>query len=229
MEQPKRKAIRLTEYDYAAPGAYFITICTQDRRCILSDVAVGADSIRPEPADKPIALRPYGEIVDQAVRRIPEHYPHISVDNYVIMPNHIHILLQIHADKSGRILSAPTISTVIGQMKRWASRHSGTPLWQKSFHEHVIRNEEDYRQIWQYIDTNPAKWAEDRYYMVLFQVRVSGRTTGAWSRDGGRMISAPTEEARTAPFPPGMAKTALFSLLLPFPTEAVVRLRRGPH
>ncbi len=53
---------------------------------------------------------------------------------------------------------------VIGQMKRWASKQSGIPLWQKSFHEHVIRNENDCREIWEYVENNPAKWAEDRYY-----------------------------------------------------------------
>ena len=62
------------------------------------------------------------------------------------------------------MISAPTINTVIGQMKRWASKQIGTSIWQKSFHEHIIRNEQDYREIWAYIENNPAKWAEDRYY-----------------------------------------------------------------
>ncbi len=62
------------------------------------------------------------------------------------------------------MISAPTVSTVVGQMKRWASRQAGAALWQKSYHEHVIRNENDYREIWEYIEANPAKWAEDRYY-----------------------------------------------------------------
>ena len=62
------------------------------------------------------------------------------------------------------MISAPTVSTVVGQMKRWASRQAGTALWQKSYHEHVIRNENDYREIWEYVDTNPARWAYDRYF-----------------------------------------------------------------
>ena len=80
------------------------------------------------------------------------------------MPNHIHLILQIHCVEDGRMISAPTISTVVGQMKRWIYRQAGTALWQKSYHEHVIRNENDYRDIWEYIENNPIRWAEDRYY-----------------------------------------------------------------
>ena len=160
MDLPKRKQIRLREYDYSAPGAYFVTICTHDRRCILSSIAVGAAISRP--AD--VHLSNCGEIVALAIRNIPTAYSNVSIDHYVIMPNHVHMILRIHGDESGRILSAPTVSTVVGQMKRWASRQAGFGLWQKSYHEHVIRNEDDYRQIREYIDTNPAKWAEDRYY-----------------------------------------------------------------
>ena len=160
MEPPKRKQIRLSDYDYSAPGAYFVTICTADRRRILSDIAVGAAISRPPE----VSLTRYGEIVDKAIRNIPRVYPVLSVEKYVIMPNHMHMILRIHADESGRLIAAPTVSQVIGQMKRWASKEAGILLWQKSFHEHVIRGEEDFREIWRYIGENPAKWAQDRYY-----------------------------------------------------------------
>ena len=160
MTLPKRKPIRLPTYDYSAPGAYFVTICTADRRCILSDITVGAAISRPQE----VSLTGYGEIVDKAIRDIPSVYPMLSVEKYVIMPNHVHALLRIHADESGRLIAAPTISRVVGQMKRRASSEAGVPLWQKSYHEHVIRSERDYREIWEYIDENPAKWAQDRYY-----------------------------------------------------------------
>ena len=160
MDLPQRKQLRLPDYDYSAPGAYFVTICTRDRRCILSDVTVGAAISRPPE----VRLTRYGEIVDLAIRNIPSVYPSVSVDHYVIMPNHIHLILQIHCVEDGRMISAPTISTVVGQMKRWISRQAGTALWQKSYHEHVIRNENDYRDIWEYIENNPIRWAEDRYY-----------------------------------------------------------------
>ena len=80
------------------------------------------------------------------------------------MPNHIHMILSINRDESGRLIAAPTISTIIGQMKRWISKQTGRGLWQKSFHEHVIRGEKDYREIWNYIENNPVRWAEDDYY-----------------------------------------------------------------
>ena len=98
MDLPKRKQIRLPEYDYSAPGAYFVTICTADRRRILSEIAVGAATSRPPDESSCVNLTSYGEIVDRAVQNIPSAYPHISVENYVIMPNHVHLLLSVHAD-----------------------------------------------------------------------------------------------------------------------------------
>ena len=160
MALPKRKQIRLHQYDYSSPGAYFVTICTKDRRCILSDVAVGAATSRPPE----LRLTAYGEIVDSAIKSIPAIYPAVFIDNYVIMPNHVHLILRMCDTGNGRQIAAPTVSTVIGQLKRWASIQAKSALWQKSYHEHVIRGENDYREIWEYIESNPAKWAEDRYY-----------------------------------------------------------------
>ena len=161
MDLPKRKQIRLPDYDYSAPGAYFVTICTRDRRCILSDVTVGAAISRPPE----LHLTAYGEIVDSAIKSIPAIYPAVFIDNYVIMPNHVHLILRINTDNDGRQIAAPTLISVIGQMKRWASMRAGSALWQKSYHEHVIRNKKDYQEIWEYIVNNPARWVKDRYYI----------------------------------------------------------------
>ena len=84
------------------------------------------------------------------------------VDKYVVMPNHIHMLLRIEGGPPRA--SAPTVSDAVGALKRLVNRRIGHDIWQRSFHEHVIRNEQDYREIWEYIDQNPAKWVEDRYY-----------------------------------------------------------------
>ena len=159
MELPKRKPNRLSFYDYSTPGAYFITICVKGKRCLLGHI-VGASIARP-PA---VSLSHYGVIVDLAIREIPSHYPAISVDHYVVMPNHIHLLLQINADTNGRPMVAPTISTVVQQLKGVITKQIGDSIWQKLFHDHVVRNEHDYRKIWEYIDTNPAKWQEDCFY-----------------------------------------------------------------
>jgi len=87
---PKRKSPRLKEYDYSTTGAYFLTICTQNRKNILSKI-VGEGSPLPQ-------LLPYGEIADRQIQKISEEYPEVSVDCYVIMPNHIHILLSVAKD-----------------------------------------------------------------------------------------------------------------------------------
>lgn len=159
MELPTRKPNRLKYYDYSTPGAYFITVCTKDRGCIFWD-AVGASIARPQ---NPV-LSQHGKIVDEAIREIPLHYPAVSVDHYAVMPNHIHLLLQINTDANGRPMVAPTISRVVQQMKGTITKRIGHPVWQKLFHDYVIRGEKDYLKIWEYIDNNPARWKEDCFY-----------------------------------------------------------------
>ena len=154
---PNRKQIRIKNYDYATPGAYFITVCTANLKKIFWH-GVGADIIRPEN----LPLSTSGKIAEQAVLQIASHYENVSVDKYCIMPDHIHLILRIESNVNGRILSAPTISTVIGSMKRWVSKQIGNPIWQKSFYEHGIRNQQDYDEIWTYIDNNPLKYALNR-------------------------------------------------------------------
>ena len=159
MDLPNRTPNRLPDFDYSTPGAYFITICTQNRKCILWR-DVGASIARPKTA----LLSKYGAIIDASIRAIPLHYPAVSVDHYVIMPNHIHLLLQINTDANGRPMVAPTISTVIQQLKGVVTKKIGKPIWQKLYHDHVIRGEADYLKIWEYIDNNPTKWEEDCFY-----------------------------------------------------------------
>ena len=155
-----RKNNRLAEYDYSSAGAYFITLCTKDKLQIFWSNFVGADIIRPQDKNH---LSKCGLVADKVISDIPLHYPNVTVDKYVIMPNHIHMLLTIH-ETDGRIISAPTISTVIGQMKRQISKLLGQSIWQKSFHDHIIRNQADYDSVWQYIDENPQKWQTDPFY-----------------------------------------------------------------
>lgn len=159
MTLPVRKQNRLMMYDYSQPNAYFLTICTNKRKNLFwTNYAANADW----PENVP--LTGIGVIARNTIEKIPEHYPSISVDRYVIMPNHIHLLLQIHADDSGRSMIAPTVSTVVRMMKSEVSRQAGFAVWQKGFYDHVIRNEEDYRGIWNYIEGNPGKWTEDKLY-----------------------------------------------------------------
>ena len=159
MELPKRKQNRLTEYDYSTPNAYFITVCTHNRKNLFwKDIEAAIDC----PGNIPLTM--LGMITNQVIHNIPNHYPAITVDHAVIMPNHIHLLLQIHTDADGRPLAAPTVSTVINQIKGVVSKKAGFSVWQKGFYDHVIRGEQDYRDIWNYIEGNPGKWAEDTLY-----------------------------------------------------------------
>ena len=122
---------------------------------------VGAIIDRP----KNVPLINLGIIAQRSIENIPKYYPAISVDHYVIMPNHIHLLLQINTDVNGRSMIAPTISTVVRLMKGAVSKQAGFTVWQKGFYDHVIRNGNDYQDIWNYIEGNPSKWAEDKLYI----------------------------------------------------------------
>ena len=159
MELPKRNPNRIPQFDYSTPGAYFVPICNKNRQNIFWG-NVGASIARPQTP----RLSHAGQIVEQAIQNIEHYYPAITLDHYVVMPNHIHLLLQINTDENGRPMVAPTISTVIQQMKGYVTKQLGRFIWQKLFHDHVIRNENDYRIIWEYIENNPVQWELDCFY-----------------------------------------------------------------
>lgn len=156
----QRKKNRLTDYDYSKPGAYFITICTDKHKCLFWRKNEHP-LLKPEYTKQ---LSEYGKLVDKAIKDIPDHYPFVSVDKYVVMPNHIHILLRINTDENGRPMVAPTISTVIQQAKGVISKKIGYSVWQKLYYDHVVRNSVDYQEIWNYIDQNPLNWKKDKFY-----------------------------------------------------------------
>ena len=163
---PQRKQIRLKYYNYSEQGYYFITICTKDRKQILSKIisnsgkknikSVGANCVRPQ-----IQLSVIGKMLDKEINKISNIYKNIIIDEYVIMPNHIHLIIAI---KYGRTQFAPTISRIIKQYKGSVTKKLGYNIWQKSFYEHIIRNEKEYYKIVEYIQKNPLKWEEDKYY-----------------------------------------------------------------
>ena len=155
-ELPKRKNIRLQGYDYSSTGYYFITICVKEGHEVLSSIDVGARIARPSK----ICIA-----VESAIQKIGEKYETVILDKYVIMPNHIHMILVLKStDNNGRAMRAPTISTIINQFKGYVTKQIGFSIWQKLFHDHIIRDEADYRRICQYIDENPMRWTEDKYY-----------------------------------------------------------------
>ena len=172
MEFPKRKRVRLKDYDYSRAGMYFVTICTQNRRCILSQITpprfAGAEMVGRGLAPAAVRLTDCGRLVENELIALTERYPSVAIEKYVIMPNHFHglICLRETAGASPR----PTLIQVLGTFKSLTTRHwnaksgqSGSSLWQSGYHEHVIRDENDFLRHWTYIDSNPARWAEDEY------------------------------------------------------------------
>ena len=157
---PVRKIIRIPDYDYSTPGAYFITICTQNREKLFWSGRRGelrspaGDHRSPLPAE----LTHVGMIVEKEIEKLSTVYNAISVDKYCIMPDHIHMIIRIDTDKDGQTQFAPTISRVIKQFKGSITKQVGKPIWQKSFYDHGIRNQQDYDEIWQYIENNPLKY-----------------------------------------------------------------------
>ena len=149
---PMRKKNRLATFDYSSVGAYFVTICVANRCHILWN-----DADTPVTTIEDIHLNHIGLIVQQGIEQINIRYPHIHVEKFCIMPDHIHLLLLFMPDKNGRQIAAPTLSSVVGQLKRWVSMQLGFSIWQKSFYDRIIRNDAGFREVWQYIDENPLK------------------------------------------------------------------------
>ena len=166
----KRKDIRLKQYDYSSPGAYFVTICTENRKNyfwngdlepnVFTWCSVGANCVRP----KNLPLSDTGIVVLEELERWNKTYPAVSLYSYVIMPNHLHIMVVILADEYGRPQVAPTLDRMVKQFKGAVTKKLGKSIWQKSFIEHVIRNKEDYEIRSNYIYSNPVHWCYDELY-----------------------------------------------------------------
>jgi len=156
---PKRKPTRLKGYDYSTPGAYFITICTQDRKELLSEIIVGDDVGIVQQNN----LSKIGLICDKYINNINNKYENVTVDKYVIMPNHIHLIIFLHGTMRA---SSPTknTETIIRSFKTMVTKEIGTSIWQRSYHDHIIRGDKDYQKIWEYIDTNVIRWKNDCFY-----------------------------------------------------------------
>lgn len=138
-----------------------MTICTQDRRCILSDICVGRGL---GPAE--VRLTPCGEIAEKQLIDLERRYPAVHIDKYVIMPDHVHAIVRLDEQAAGAS-PRPTLVDVICAYKSLTSRLCrklipAPKIFQTSFHDHVIRNETDYREVWAYIDGNPAAWQADK-------------------------------------------------------------------
>jgi putative transposase len=172
-----RRSIRWQDYDYTASGAYFVTICTHAKTCLFGEITDGMMSVNE-----------WGEIAKDCWSAIPEHFPITILDAFVVMPNHFHSILVIKADQ-GMARHASTNATPLSQSRQFAKpiaqslptivgafksavtkrinrlgNDPSSPIWQRNYHEHIIRDHERYEFIRAYIETNPQRWAEDSLY-----------------------------------------------------------------
>lgn len=165
-----RRSIQLKIYDYSQPGAYFITICTNNHQCTFGEVVNGK-----------MILNGYGKIAQQCWLGIPKHFPNVELDKFVIMPNHIHGIIVIHSDVGAPLAGvqnneagaspAPTVGNIIGAYKSIVVnrclkifKENGLymrKIWQRNYYEHIIRNEYELNKIREYIVNNPLKWELD--------------------------------------------------------------------
>ena len=160
MDFYSRKRTRLEGYDYSTPGAYFLTICTLQKQNLLGKIVGGGDLDAPK-----VRLSRVGRTAEKYIIAA-KSMPGVRVDKFVIMPNHIHIILFVEEILGTSRSPSPTNAVIprfVGAFKRYCHQKEGK-IFQRSYHDHIIRGEVDYQKIWQYIDTNPLRWAEDCFY-----------------------------------------------------------------
>ena len=184
--EQRRRSIRLRGYDYSQPGTYFVTICTRNSEYLFGDIVDGE-----------MVLNEAGWIARRGWQDIPVHFPHVELDEWVIMPNHLHGIVTIRVDpvRRGTACRAPTaerfgkavtgsIPTIIRSFKSAITKRMnelwntpGAKVWQRNYWEHVVRNERELHRIREYIIDNPTKWESDRLYGPP-----SESSTMAWER-----------------------------------------------
>jgi len=146
-----RRSIRLVGYDYSQSGAYFITICTPNRECIFGEIV-----------DRVMNYNELGNIARSYWQNLARHHPNIAIDEWIVMPNHLHGIIIIHE-------SSKPISEIIRGFKTFSARpinkyldRKGYPLWQRNYYEHIIRSEDELNNVRQYMINNPTNWDTDK-------------------------------------------------------------------
>jgi putative transposase len=169
-----RRSIRLKDYDYAQAGAYFVTVCTHNRECLFGEII-----------DAEMRLSEYGQIVVASWQDIPRHFDCVELDAFVVMPNHLHGNLTIIDDVGAKHFSAElppknasplqphgtqsnSLGAILQNFKSVSTRKinqardtQGAPVWQRNYHEHIVRNEREWNAIREYVANNPANWLKD--------------------------------------------------------------------
>ena len=171
-ERHHRRSLRLPKYDYASVGKYFITICAYQRQCLFGEILGGE-----------MQSSEFGEVVQRCWQAIPIHFPNVQLDEFVVMPNHIHgVIFITDSDRRGMALPCPydrkfgkpiagSLPTIIGSFKSAVTKHINqirnmpeTPVWQRNYYEHIIRNETALQHVQHYIQSNPLAWKQDQLH-----------------------------------------------------------------
>ena len=144
---PARKSPRMQHYDYSSPNYYFVTICTHNKQCIFGN---------------PGQLNRRGFLAEHGILEIGKHFTNVRIDKYAVMPNHVHMILVLEPGSAALLI-------ILGQYKSYVTKqiHAEEPelrMWQASYHDHVIRNQKSYENIWLYIHANPANWEKDCFF-----------------------------------------------------------------
>ena len=177
--RPQRKSTRLKDYDYSQSGVYFVTLCTHNRLHLFGEIT-----------DGDMVLNDWGEIVSYEWQRTTVVRPYVELDAFVVMPNHFHAILLIVDDhtipqratqrvaptdnvskpKISQTLQPASLGAIVGQFKSVVTKRirqltdAQDIIWQRNYHDHIIRNESDLNRIREYVQTNPARWEADTFY-----------------------------------------------------------------
>jgi REP element-mobilizing transposase RayT len=190
-----RHSIRLREYDYSNAGAYFVTVCTQNRECLFGKIVDGK-----------VILNDAGRMVESIWNELDQHYKGIETDESVVMPNHFHgIIVLVGAglalpridtmirQNQGAASSAPTLGDIVRTFKSKSTIYinrllvrTGQRLWQRNYYEHIIRNEDELNRLREYIVNNPAQWGFDNENPDRVKtINADGKGNPAWMTCSG--------------------------------------------
>jgi putative transposase len=157
--RPKRRSIRLREYDYSQSGAYFVTVCVRNRECLLGEIAGGA-----------MLMNRFGLATASTLEWLKERYAYVDLDEWILMPNHVHAIILIDGRDVGAVREPPVkpLGSLVGAFKTVSSKKinqmrgtAGQMVWQRNYYEHVIRSESELERIRDYIYSNPQAWVSD--------------------------------------------------------------------
>ena len=147
-EHPSRKPNRMAGKNYNWNGAYFLTVCTKNRHCFLGEIQNGV-----------MNLSDNGRIAAETLANIESIYPSVLLDSFVVMPNHLHLLVVLLSERHN-----PTIQRLVQQWKGVVTKQAGFPLWQDRFDDRIVYGAASFRRIKQYIRNNPALWKDDQFF-----------------------------------------------------------------